>query len=130
MENDNRHIDFKAPAVFFSEKAFLLFLALFALILSGIHPTDRFTWFLEISWVPAGILLLFATNKIFPLTPLAYRLLFIHAMILVIGGHYTYEKVPAGLWAKDFFGSSQLLLSRIHDRELEKLIPLKGDPIS
>jgi uncharacterized membrane protein YjdF len=39
----------------------------------------------------------------FPLTPLAYRLLFLHALILMIGGHYTYAKVPLGFWIRDLF---------------------------
>ena len=81
--------------------------------MSGIKPADRFIWILEISWIPAGIIVLFATNKRFPLTPLLYRLLFIHALILIVGGYYTYEKVPAGLWAKDFFDFSRNHYDRI-----------------
>ena len=39
--------------------------------------------------------------KRFPLTPLVYRLLFVHALILMVGGHYTYAKVPLGFWVED-----------------------------
>jgi putative membrane protein len=44
------------------------------------------------------------TRKRFPLTALAYRLIFIHAIILMVGGHYTYARVPFGFWAQDLFG--------------------------
>jgi len=42
--------------------------------------------------------ILVATARRFPLTPLAYRLIFLHALILMVGGHYTYAKVPLGFW--------------------------------
>ena len=44
---------------------------------------------------------LIATARRLPLTPLAYRLIFVHALILMVGGHYTYAKVPAGFWVQD-----------------------------
>lgn len=51
-----------------------------------------------------GIVILFATYRRYPLTPLLYRLLFLHALILVIGGHYTYARVPLGFTLRDWFG--------------------------
>jgi len=45
--------------------------------------------------------LLAATRRRFPLTPLAYRLVFVHALILMLGGHYTYARVPLGFWVQD-----------------------------
>jgi putative membrane protein len=45
--------------------------------------------------------ILLATRRRFPLTPLAYRLIFVHALILMLGGHYTYAEVPLGYWVKD-----------------------------
>jgi putative membrane protein len=48
-----------------------------------------------------GLPLLIATHRRFPLTPLVYRLLFGHALILILGGHYTYARVPAGFWLQD-----------------------------
>ncbi len=41
------------------------------------------------------------TRKLFPLTPLLYVLILLHAIILMVGGHYTYAEVPAGDWLRD-----------------------------
>src|SRR5919205_3881236 len=49
----------------------------------------------------AAAALLVATARRFPLTPLAYRLIFIHALVLMLGGHYTYARVPLGFWLQD-----------------------------
>jgi putative membrane protein len=82
----------------------LLVLALVALVVSGIGPKDRPTWVLEVAPVLIGVPILVATSRRFPLTPLVYRLLFFHALVLVVGGHYTYAEVPLGEWAKRAFG--------------------------
>lgn len=73
------------------------------LILTGIRPYDRLTWAMEVSWVVAGVPLLMLTYRRFPLTSLLYRLLCIHAVILIIGGYYTYARVPLGFWFGDLF---------------------------
>ena len=86
------------------EPLVLLVLALFALVVSGIGPKDRFTWFLEVAPILIGAPILVATVRRFPLTPLVYRLLFLHSLILMAGGHYTYAEVPLGEWAKAAFG--------------------------
>ncbi|QYJ81847.1 DUF2238 domain-containing protein [Shewanella aegiceratis] len=77
------------------------------LIWSGIEPKDSFTWFLEV--VPALIALpiLFVTRKKFPLTSLAYGLILIHAIILMVGGHYTYAEVPLFDTIADWMGSER-----------------------
>ncbi|GIU20326.1 membrane protein [Shewanella colwelliana] len=77
------------------------------LIWSGIEPKDSFTWFLEV--VPALIALpiLFFTRERFPLTSLAYTLILIHAVILMVGGHYTYAEVPLFDWIADWMGSER-----------------------
>jgi putative membrane protein len=82
----------------------LLALAAVALVVSGIHPDDRLTWFLEVAPILLGAPILIATYRRFPLTPLLYRLLFLHALILMVGGHYTYAKVPLGFWVQDLLG--------------------------
>lgn len=87
----------------------LLVLAALALIVSGIAPYDRTTWLLEVAPVLLGGGLMLATFRRFPLTPLLYRLLFLHALILIVGAHYTYARVPLGLWVQDL-----LELSRNH----------------
>jgi len=51
-----------------------------------------------------GVPILIATYRRFRFTPLAYRLLFVHALILMVGGHYTYAEVPLGFWVRDTFG--------------------------
>lgn len=81
-------------------------LALFALVFlwSAIRPHDYFTWILEVFPAVIGLVLLIATRRAFPLTTLLYTLLFLHATILAVGGHYTYAEVPLGNWARDAFG--------------------------
>jgi Predicted membrane protein len=75
-----------------------------ALIVSGIAPRDRTTWWLEVSPVLLAAPILVATAARFPLTPLAYTLIAVHALILSLGGHYTYAEVPLGFWARDALG--------------------------
>jgi putative membrane protein len=86
------------------EARVLLAVGLALLVLSGIHPRDRFTWILEVAPIFAAVPVLLATARRFPLTPLAYRLIFLHALILMLGGHYTYAEVPLGFWVRDLFG--------------------------
>ena len=85
------------------EPLVLLLLALGVLVWSGIAPKDRFTWLLEVLPVLVGVPILVATHRRFPLTPLLYRLLFGHAVILMAGGHWTYAEVPFGFWMKETF---------------------------
>ncbi|GLQ06462.1 DUF2238 domain-containing protein [Sneathiella chinensis] len=84
----------------------ILWLAIYlgVLIWSGINPKDGFTWFLEVSPAIIGLILLAVTRKTFPLTPLLYGLILIHAVILMIGGHYTYAEVPLFDDLKEVFG--------------------------
>ncbi len=82
-----------------------LLLTLFAaaLVWSLIHPHDYFTWILEVFPAIIGIALVIAFHRRFPLTPLVLILLTIHAIILMVGGHYTYAEVPLGFWMKSTF---------------------------
>lgn len=86
------------------EPAVLLVLGAIALAVSAVGAYDRVTWILEIFPIALGVPLLIATRRRFPLTPLAYRLLFLHALILMLGGHYTYARVPLGFWIQDLLG--------------------------
>ena len=83
-----------------------LWLLVFAVVLvwSAINPADYFTWFLEVLPAIIGLLVLLATRKSFPLTPLVYVLILIHCVILMVGGHYTYAEVPLFDWIRDSFG--------------------------
>jgi len=83
------------------EPLILLIATLTCLALSRVGAAEPGTWVLEVFPIFLAIPLLVATAKRFPLTPLAYRLLFVHALILMIGGHYTYAKVPIGFWIQD-----------------------------
>ncbi|MFD8724537.1 DUF2238 domain-containing protein [Streptomyces sp. NPDC059629] len=65
---------------------------------------DRTTWFLETVWVLAGLPLVVLTWRRFPLTGLLAGLLAAHALVLAVGGHYTYAEVPVGDWVRDTFG--------------------------
>jgi putative membrane protein len=85
------------------EPLVLLGLTAVALALSGISPFDRTTWWLEVFPVLLAAPLLVATARRFPLTPLLYRLIFLHALVLILGAHYTYARVPLGEWARDAF---------------------------
>jgi putative membrane protein len=89
------------------ENPALVTLALMALATSGLHPFDRLTWFLETLPVMLGLPLLLATHRRFPLTPLVYRLLFIHGLILMLGGAYTYSRVPLGFWVQELLDLSR-----------------------
>ncbi|WP_316978487.1 DUF2238 domain-containing protein [Shumkonia mesophila] len=86
-----------------AEPILLLGLGAVALVLSGIGPHDRLTWILEVAPVLVAAPLLIATFRGFRLTPLLYRLILLHALILMLGGHYTYAEVPLGFWVQDLF---------------------------
>ena len=72
---------------------------------SGIAPKDtRLTWVLETFPVMIALPIMLFTYKKFPLTSLSYTLIAVHSMILMLGGHYSYAKVPLGFWMEDWFG--------------------------
>ena len=82
----------------------LLLLVIAVTLLSGIGPYDRLTWWLEIFPTLVVVPLLVATHRRFPLTPLLYSLVAIHTVILAVGGHWTYARVPLGFWMQEAFG--------------------------
>ena len=83
----------------------IIWAGVFLLVLawSAIQPFDRFIWWLEVSpaLIAAGVLL--STRRRFPLTPLTYSLILLHAIILLVGGHYTYAGVPLFDWLAEVF---------------------------
>ncbi len=95
------------------EPAVLLVTGLALLALSGLHPRDRLTWLMEVAPVLVGVPILVATYTRFPLTPLVYRLLFAHAVILMVGGHYSYAEVPLGFWMQRALGLARNDYDRI-----------------
>lgn len=70
---------------------------------SAIRPHDYFTWFLEVFPVLIALPLLVMTYAKFPLTNLVYGLILMHAIILLIGGHYTYAQMPLFSWLRDYY---------------------------
>lgn len=78
-------------------------IVLLALILSGIQPYDRATWLLEVSPVLLAAPVLLATHHRFPLSRLLYILVAFHALVLILGGAYTYARVPLGFWVQELF---------------------------
>ena len=80
---------------------------------SAIAPFDRTTWVLEVFPILLAVPALVLTRKRFPLSPLAYRLILVHAAILMLGGHYTYARVPLGFWMESVFGFTRNHYDRI-----------------
>lgn len=83
------------------------FILLLILIYTGFSTADRLTWLMEVTPVIIIIPLLLATHSRFPLTPLLYILIFLHAIILMVGGLYTYAKVPIGFEVQEWLGLSR-----------------------
>jgi putative membrane protein len=90
-------------------------LAIFAIALawSAWQPHDYFTWILEVFPALIGVALVVAMRRRFPLTPLLLVLLLVHAIILMVGGHYTYALVPFGFWMEHAFGFARNHYDRI-----------------
>ena len=83
----------------------LLIAVLAVFVWSAIDPHDtRLTWVLETLPFMIALPVLLFTYRRFPLTNLTYTLIAIHAMILMLGAHYSYAKVPLGFWMEDWFG--------------------------
>ena len=101
------------PATRRTELSALLVSGSALLVWSGINPADRTTWILEVAPVFIAVPLLVVTAPRFPFTPLAYRLIFVHALILMLGGHYTYAEVPLGFWIQRLFGFTRNHYDRV-----------------
>lgn len=79
-----------------------IFLAV--LVWSAIEPKDRVTWVLEVLPAVIGLFLVAWCVIRFPLTPLVYWMILVHAVILMVGGHYTYAEVPLFDRFTEWFG--------------------------
>ncbi len=80
---------------------------LVALAYSGIAPYERATWWMEVAPVLIAAPVLVATYRRFPLTTLLYLLIALHAVVLMVGGAYTYARVPFGFWLQDLLSLSR-----------------------
>jgi len=106
MDMDTRRNPLELPVA-------LLAVVVIVLIWSGTGPYDRLTWVLEVIPVLIAVPLLAWTARRFPLTPLVYVLIALHAVILMYGGHYTYALTPLGDWMREAFGFSRNHYDRI-----------------
>ena len=70
---------------------------------TAVHPYDRITWVMEVAPVLIVLPILVLTYRKLPLTSLLYFLIFLHAIILITGGSYTYARVPLGFWVQELF---------------------------
>lgn len=98
------------------DKKFHLFLLLSLigiLIWSVINPKDLFTWFLEVFPAVIGVSILIFIYPKFRFTNLVYFLIWIHAIILIVGGHYTYAEMPLFNYIKDIFNLSRNYYDRL-----------------
>ena len=75
-----------------------------ALIVSGLSPFDRATWLMEVLPAVIALAAMWGTKRRLELTSLLYLLIAIHGLILMLGGAYTYARVPLGFWMQDWFG--------------------------
>ena len=83
------------------------------LVWSGINPNGYFNWLMETAPAMIGGIVLIASYRRFPLTSINYALIWLFALILMTGGHYTYAEVPIGNWARDAFGLSRNHFDRV-----------------
>ena len=91
----------------------LLAIGVAVLVWSGYRPKDTFTWILEVApAIIAGVVLLVLYRR-FRFTDLVYVLILGHAIILMIGGHYTYSEMPLFSWLRDEFGWSRNYYDRV-----------------
>ncbi|RDC60978.1 Inner membrane protein YjdF [Alteripontixanthobacter maritimus] len=77
---------------------------LIGLVASGWDPYDRATWWMEVAPVLIAIPILWLTAQRFPLTVLAVALIGLHGLVLLLGGAYTYARVPIGFEVQDWLG--------------------------
>ena len=77
------------------------------LVVSGIRPFDHTTWVLEVFPILIAMPVLGATYRRFPLTNLLYVLIFCHAVVLMVGGAYSYARVPLGFQIQDLLHLSR-----------------------
>ena len=86
---------------------FLILALITSLVISGWQPYDRTTWMLEVFPIVIALPILFITYKAFPLTTFLYICIFIHALVLILGGAYSYARVPLGFSLQEWFDLSR-----------------------
>jgi len=76
-------------------------------------PAGRLSWILEVGPGLAGMAVLIAVYRRFPMSHLVYYCVFFHVLILIYGGYYTYALTPLGNWAKEVFGLARNHYDRV-----------------
>jgi putative membrane protein len=87
--------------------ALLTAIVVAALVASGIKPFDRTTWALEVAPVLIALPLMWATRHSFPLTALLTACIGLHCLVLILGGAYSYARVPLGFWMQEAMNLSR-----------------------
>ena len=82
-------------------------------IITAIHPVDRQAWVLENILVVIFVAALAFTHRRLQLSNSSYLFIVLFLLLHMVGAHYTYAKMPLGLWAKDFFGFSRNHFDRV-----------------
>jgi putative membrane protein len=102
------------PSSYFRMPLVLLSVVVVVCIATVINPAaGRFNWFLEVGPGLVGIVILILLFKRFPMSHMVYLFVFIHILILIYGGYYTYAETPLGNWAKNVFGFSRNHYDRV-----------------
>ena len=91
----------------------LLVSFLAALIWSGYSPADRFVWVLEVMPAVIGAVVLIVIYPRIKLTMLVYCLVWLHSLVLIVGGHWTYSEMPLFNWLRDEYGLARNYYDRV-----------------
>lgn len=91
----------------------LLCLVSIYLLYTAVNPYDRLTWLMEVLPVLIAIPVLVLSRRKYPLSNLLYLMIFIHCLILITGGKFTYARVPLGFWLQDWFDFTRNHYDRI-----------------
>ncbi len=99
--------DTKSTGYFETEFRILFVLLAIVAASSLMFAADRMNWLLDAVWVAFGLPLLYFSRRRFPLSPMLYRLMAFHALVLMAGGFWTYEEMPLGVWLQDVLGTER-----------------------
>ena len=81
----------------------LIALALICVATLWAPPAGRTSWFLEVTPGLVMVIWLTLAYRRMPLSHWVYAGVFVHVLILIYGGYYTYALTPLGDWAKQTF---------------------------
>ena len=95
------------------DESIIMVLWAVALAVSAVQPADVLTWAMEVAPVVIAAPLIWFSKDKFPLSRILLWCAFVHGLILILGGHYTYAEVPLGFWLQDIFGFERNPYDRI-----------------